>query len=177
MQTTQYIKLEQRLVLLAWLNHLFGYKNNRELLQDIREADEGFDAEGHSYVYRRLTSRGGSVRIPPDDIVRYDDNIRSHLRATTARRPAFKLKYFQHLALLYTEVFLDRYFNGRANMLQSLNDFLASHSAVRGVPEAGKFTETDLRKLAFWMATGSGKTLIMHLNYRQFLHYNNADAG
>ncbi len=27
--------------------------------------------------------------------------------------------------------------------------------------------------LAFWMATGSGKTLIMHLNYRQFLHYNN----
>ncbi|MDP9409321.1 MAG: DEAD/DEAH box helicase family protein, partial [Actinomycetota bacterium] len=26
-------------------------------------------------------------------------------------------------------------------------------------------------KLAFWMATGSGKTLLMHLNYRQFLHY------
>jgi len=23
------------------------------------------------------------------------------------------------------------------------------------------------------MATGSGKTLIMHINYRQFLHYNN----
>ena len=105
MQTTQYIKLEQRLVLLAWLNHLFGYKNNRELLQDIREADEGFDAEGHSYVYPRLTSRGGSVRIPTDDIIRYDDNIRAHLRATTSRRLAFKLKYFQHLALLYTEVF------------------------------------------------------------------------
>ena len=29
----------------------------------------------------------------------------------------------------------------------------------------------DLNKLAFWMATGSGKTLIMHLNYLQFLHY------
>ena len=174
MQSTQYIKLEQRLILLAWLNHLFGYKNNRELLQDIREADEGFDTEGHSYVYRRLTSRGGSVRIPPDDIGRYDDNIRAHLRATTARRPAFKLKYFQHLALLYTEVFLDRYFNDPANMLQSLNHFLTSHSTVRGVPEAGNFAETDLRKLAFWMATGSGKTLIMHLNYRQFLHYNNA---
>ena len=54
MQPTQYIKLEQRLILLAWLNNRFGYKNNRELLQDIRESGEGFDAEGRTHVYRRL---------------------------------------------------------------------------------------------------------------------------
>ena len=30
----------------------------------------------------------------------------------------------------------------------------------------------DLSKLAFWMATGSGKTRLLHLNYRQFNHYN-----
>ena len=34
------------------------------------------------------------------------------------------------------------------------------------------FTPTMLRKLAFMMATGSGKTLLLHINYRQFLHYN-----
>lgn len=28
----KYVKLEQRLVLLAWLNGLFGYKRNRDLL-------------------------------------------------------------------------------------------------------------------------------------------------
>ncbi len=28
----QYVKLENRLVLLAWLNSLFGYERNRELL-------------------------------------------------------------------------------------------------------------------------------------------------
>ncbi len=39
-------------------------------------------------------------------------------------------------------------------------------------PKDAKFSESDLKKLAFWMATGSGKTLIMHINYRQFLHYN-----
>ena len=33
------------------------------------------------------------------------------------------------------------------------------------------FTETDIEKLAFWMATGAGKTLIMHINYYQYLHY------
>ena len=37
----------------------------------------------------------------------------------------------------------------------------------------GEFTPDALRKIAFWMATGSGKTLIMHANYYQFLHYNN----
>ena len=173
MQSTQYIKLEQRLILLAWLNNQFGYKNNQELLQDIRESGEGFDAEGRTHVYRRLMSRGGRVRIPPGDLERYDDNLRVHLRAISARRPVFKLKYFQYLAALYTEIFLDGCFNNRANMLQSLNDFLVS-SRGSDVPSEERFVEVDLKKLAFWMATGSGKTLIMHLNYRQFLHYNNA---
>lgn len=42
----QYVKLEQRLVLLAWLNSLFGYKRNRDLVADMKEAGEGFDAAG-----------------------------------------------------------------------------------------------------------------------------------
>src|SRR6185312_16125708 len=29
----------------------------------------------------------------------------------------------------------------------------------------------DLRKLAFWNATGSGKTLLMHVNILQYQHY------
>ena len=40
----QFLKLEQRLLLLAWLNGLFGFENNRNLLADIKEAAEGFDA-------------------------------------------------------------------------------------------------------------------------------------
>lgn len=38
----EYVKLERRLVLLAWLNGLFGYGSNRELLADLRGANEGF---------------------------------------------------------------------------------------------------------------------------------------
>ena len=34
-----------------------------------------------------------------------------------------------------------------------------------------RFTVDDLEKLAFWMATGAGKTLIMHINYHQYFHY------
>ena len=173
MQHTQHITLDRQLTLLAWLNDLFGYNNNRELLQDISQADEGFDAEGRSHVCRRLLSRGRQVCIQPEQLAHYDSNVRTHLRAISQRRPEFRLKYFQYLAALYTEIFLDRYCNDRANLCADLNSFLARNYRPAGIPPEQYFTEPGLKKLAFWMATGSGKTLIMHLNYRQFLHYNN----
>ncbi|GFP28985.1 hypothetical protein HKBW3S33_02401, partial [Candidatus Hakubella thermalkaliphila] len=67
-------KPEQPLVLLAWLNENFGYDHNRDLLADIKEAAEGFDASGRSYVYHRLEARGSKVKIPLADLARYDDN-------------------------------------------------------------------------------------------------------
>lgn len=172
---SEYLKLEQRLVLLAWLHGLFGYESNRDLLADMKEAAEGFDALGRSYVYHRLEARGAKVKIPLTDLTRYDDNLREHLRAMNARRPEpITLRYFQYLAVLYTEVFLDWCFHRRGEMLRSLNSFVEKRSAAKpaGEPEDAKFSESDLKKLACWMATGSGKTLIMHINYRQFLHYN-----
>ncbi len=171
----EYVKLEERLLLLAWLNGLFGYRSNRDLLADMKEAAEGFDASGRSFIYHRLVARGDKVKIAPADLVRYDDNIREHLRAMNAQRTEpITLRYFQHLAALYAEIFLDWYFNRRAELLRSLNGFVAERNAKKlaGEPKDTDFSEVDLKKLAFWMATGSGKTLIMHLNYRQFLHYN-----
>ena len=78
------------------------------------------------------------------------------------------------MAALYTEVVLDRLFNHKAQLLADLNAFVAECNARRlpGEPKDDPFTEDDLTKLAYWMATGSGKTLILHLNYYQFLHYN-----
>ncbi|MBW1783152.1 MAG: DEAD/DEAH box helicase family protein [Deltaproteobacteria bacterium] len=172
---SEYVKLEQRLVLLAWLNGLFGYERNRDLLADMKEAGEGFDPVGRSYVYHRLIARGDRVKVTPADLARYDDNIRDHLETMNARRPEpITLRYFQHLSVLYTEIFLDAYFNRRGKFLQSLNSFVEKRNAAKttGEPKDAKFNEADLKKLAFWMATGSGKTLIMHINYRQFLDYN-----
>jgi hypothetical protein len=68
-----YVKLEQRLVLLAWLNEHFGYENNRDLLTDMKEASEGFDASGRSYIFHRLEARGDKVSIPLTDLSRYDE--------------------------------------------------------------------------------------------------------
>ena len=170
-----YAKLENRLVLLAWLNNLFGYTKNRDLLEDMKDAGEGFAADGHSFIYQRLASRGDRVLIPLDELAKYDDNVRAHLIAINTRRSVpITLRYFQYLGVLYADLFLDHYFNRQPYLLASLNEFVANRNASRapGEPRDDVFNESDLAKIAFWIATGGGKTLIMHLNYRQFLYYN-----
>jgi len=171
----QYVKLENRLVLLAWLNSLLGYHTNRDLLEDTKEVAEGFRADGHSHLYHHLIARGGKVQIAEPDLARYDENIYAHLQRINRNRPVpITLRYFQHLAALYAEIFLDRLFNQRAQLLADLNTFITERNAAKvpGEAQDTPFTKDDLTKLAYWMATGSGKTLIMHLNYWQFQHYN-----
>ena len=168
-------QLEHCLVLLSWLNEELGYENTPQLLDDIKQAAEGFTPDGRSYVCLRLISRGNRPKILPDDLARYDDNICEHLDAMNAgRAEPLTLRYFQYLAALYTEIFLDRYCNYQDELLGSLNELVNRHNLNRlpGDPDVEHFAQPDLKKLAFWMATGSGKTLVMHLNYRQFLHYN-----
>ena len=90
-------QLEKRLVLLAWLNLRFGYETNQDLLADVKHVAEGFNADDRSYVGIRLESRAG-VQVARGDLVRYDDNIRAHLRAMNAGRSSpITLRYFQHL--------------------------------------------------------------------------------
>ncbi len=171
MPSLRNIGLEHHLILLAWLNKQFGYEQNSDLLSDMKEAAEGFDAEGHSFIYHRLIGRGDVVKIPPVELARYDDNIRSHLLAMNAlRSEPIILRYFQHLAAWFTEFALDSCFNRPGQTVSALNRFVRARNAHTSNQIA--FSKADLRKLALWMATGSGKTLIMHINYRQFLHYN-----
>ena len=171
---SSYDRLERRLALLGWLHHLLGYGSTAELLRSMGEIKDGFASDGHSYVYHELLLRGDRVKISPEDLARYDTHIHTHLdRINAGRSEPFTLKYFQYLAALYTEVFLD--YNRRDKLLPSLNGWVVRHNGKHppGSHLFEMFAETDLRKLAFWMATGSGKTLIMHINYLQFLRYNN----
>lgn len=160
--TQSYEKLEQRLTLLEWLNNLFGYPKNRLMLEDMGNLREGFDASGRSYLCQHLKFRAEGRLVLGDELDRYDDHIYKHLAAMNEGRiRPITLRYFQYLAVLYTEILLDWLHNRPGDLLYELN------SVRPGI----RFARDDLRKLAFWMATGSGKTLIMHINYRQFMHY------
>ena len=104
----------------------------------------------------------------------YDTNIKRHLAAINNKRTQpIVLRYFQYLALLYAEIFLDWKFNRPGEFLHQLNVFVQTRNDARAPGDAmhACFEAEDLEKLAFWMATGAGKTLIMHINYHQYLHY------
>jgi hypothetical protein len=171
----EYFRLENRLVLVAWLNSLFGYEHNRDMLKDLADVGEGVDSTGRSHIISRLLSRGEKCGLPESELVRYDQNIRAHLAAMNrGRLEKISLRYFQFIATLYAEIYLDRLTSHPKRLLAQLNRFVADRNAKRVAEETPdpKFASDDLQKLAFWMATGSGKTLLLHLNYRQFLHYN-----
>ena len=109
-----------------------------------------------------------------EDLQRYDSNIREHLAAMNhGRSEPITLRYFQYLAALYTEICLDWRFKRPEGLLRSLNEFVSQHNAACAPDRRWEqFASEDLTKLAFWMATGSGKTLLLHMHYRQFMRYN-----
>ena len=160
---------------MAWLHHLLGYQTTGELLKDNKPINEGFREDGRSHICAHLESRFAQMQgLTVQDLQRYDDNIRKHLAAMNdGRAEPITLRYFQYLAALYTEIFLDWYFNPHRGLLGSLNGFVLRHNANSAPDQRwDQFTSEDLSKLAFWMATGGGKTLLLHLHYRQFMHYN-----
>lgn len=163
------ISLGDRLVLFHYFNHLFGAKTFQELQQALRGIPPGYDAEGRSHFFNALKGR---TPISEDRLAKYDANLRVDVDAINRKRPnPVQLKYFQYLAALYTEIFLDRRANDEERLLNDLNQFVLSldNLAPGSRPHFGR---DDLKKVAYWMATGSGKTLLLHLNYRQFLRYH-----
>ena len=168
--------LDNHLTLHGWLNSHFQYKTTRDLLNDTKNVPEGFNANGHSPICECLLSRAAPESPITAALPTYDANIKRHLSAINNRRThPIVLRYFQYLALLYTEIFLDWKFNRPGELLHQLNAFVQCRNDARAPSDARdtNFTDDDLEKLAFWMATGAGKTLIMHINYHQFLHYCN----
>lgn len=138
-----------------------------------KDADHGRRADGQSHWYGILEGRASKLAAGPltpaldlDALRRYDLNILAHEARLAQRRGGFRLKFFQYLALLYAEVFLDRLTSDAGQLLLDLEAFRKARFAHQT-----PLTPKDLLKLAFWMATGAGKTLLLHLNVLQFQHY------
>ena len=173
------LRLEQRLTLFGWMLSLFGAKDLADIAVGLTGPElEEFDAEGVSGFYYVLRTRlkPGSG-LTPDRLLSYDENIGRHWQAITRKREAATLKYFQYLALLFTEIYLDRFFTDRDALCQTLNTHATVFNGnVEAADSVGIYTPEGLNKLALWSATGSGKTLLMHVNLRQYRHYAQAHA-
>lgn len=164
-------RLDESLVLCDFLyTQVLGipFSTLQMLLRDCKPTP----GSGVSAYADTLRTRGG-LRLPEAQLLQYDANISAALGRINARRDVpLELKYYQYLAALNTEILLDRISRDRATLLAELNNFVASANIMRRTGQQyPRFADADLNKLAFWMATGSGKTLLMHLHYHQYLHY------
>lgn len=169
-------KLQNALVLFHYVLHYFGCNDLKALSDGLKDpALESVDENGVSLFYTALHDR---LFLHDDakakEVLEYDHHIVQFTKEINEHRhEPIRWKYYQYLTLLFTEVYLDRYFRDKKVFVADLNHFLHSDFNQRvgvweGVPD---FTEDSLNKLAFWQATGSGKTLEMHVHIKQFLYY------
>ena len=173
----------RKLVLNQWVLSLFDVQHFEELAKDLRdETLEGLDENNIHHFYHVLTAHHFNLtQLPADLLLEYDQNIVRHTQRLNERRitcgeEPIVWKYFQYLTLLFSEIYLDRYFRDSKALLAELNTQVAAYNADK--PEADQIASFDeaaeawpqLNKLAFWMATGSGKTLLMHANILQYQH-------
>lgn len=172
-----------KLVLNQWILALFNVKRLEELAAHLRdEALEGMDENNVHHFHHALTAQFFNLtQLSTDLLLVYDQNIVRHTLRLNERRitrgeEPIVWKYFQYLSLLFTEIYLDRYFTDAKALLAALNAQVAVYNADK--PEPDQVAPFDmaaeawsqLNKLAFWMATGSGKTLLMHVNILQYQH-------
>jgi hypothetical protein len=173
-----------KLVLNQWLLGLFGVSKLEELAEHLRpEGLEGLDENKIHHYHHALTSQLFNLtKLSNELLLEYDQNIVRHTQRLNERRlrhgeEVIVWKYFQYLALLFTEIYLDWYFSKPDALRRSLNAQVEKCNA--NMPEADKLSPLDetaeaweqLNKLSFWMATGSGKTLLMHANILQYRFY------
>lgn len=177
------LSFNRKLVLNQWLLSLFNVERFEDLAEHLRsEALEGLDENNIHHFHHALTAQLFNLtQLPTELLLEYDQNIVTHTQRLNERRithgeEPIVWKYFQYLTLLFTEIYLDRYFRDPMALLKELNAQLALYNTDK--PEADQiapFDETaeawsQINKLAYWMATGSGKTLLMHANILQYQH-------
>ena len=171
------IGFESHLVLFRYFLGEIGVAELQTLGAKLNSVEfEGVDSSGntHFFHYIAQVAKMKGCSILQDQLREYDERICRYVRKVGNNRGGIYLKYFQYVALLFTEMYLDRYFGDRDAFCKSLNDFIQSESnRTLGALSIEPYTEKTMNKLAYMCATGSGKTLIMHINILQYLFYMN----
>ena len=174
-RTAPQASFDDQLVLFRYFLHELKVDSISALSEKLNGSEyEGVNESGNTYFYtyiaRICQMRGAAVT--PEKLRLYDENICRHTRQIGEKRGGLQWKYFQYVALLFTEMYLDRYFSDADTFCTDLNAWLRQvKDQSLGLIDFQPYTTDKLNKLAFMCATGSGKTLIMHMNILQFLHY------
>ncbi|QEN03301.1 restriction endonuclease subunit R [Thiospirochaeta perfilievii] len=180
-------KFRDKLILNQWLLTQFGINPLSEdktrpfhkLATSLKGSKmEGLDHDNLHHFFHVLTESElffDEVNpITRAQLLVYEENIVRHTMAINERRNRkIVWKYYQWLSLLFVEIYLDKYFGDRDFLLKSLNTYVDQfNSKWLDYSNISYFTYDDLNKLSLQNATGSGKTLLMHVNVLQYRHFS-----
>jgi hypothetical protein len=171
------VDIGRRLILQQWVLAKLGMRDFADVR--ARMYEESTDGALDEYLgVLEDSAQNSSSSLDTVDAHRlhgYHGNVRSHWATITARRgdgTSLQLKYFQYVALIATEIYLDAFFGDKGRLQGELNALVDAYNRdnLEG-DELTQYVDADLHKLAYWQATGSGKTLIMHVNILQYRYY------
>lgn len=163
------MQLEKQLVLFRYILLQLGYEAFEDLRDEFNNKESGTSSTGYTFFASALMANSEKL-IEDRAIQQYDEAIQGYEQKLRENRaePFLTFKYYQWFSLLFTEYFFDVYSNNSTVLINSLNQYAQDS---RDFKDIEAYTEKDLKKLAYWMATGSGKTLLMHCNYWQITKY------
>ena len=165
--------LQERLTLVAWFARELGYADGNAMLDHAKEADGNWEGNCHS-VLKEIERTGNAIDPATwQTLLMLDGEICADWAAINAKRQTpLQPKYFQYLACLASAYFLRRLAEDPKRQEKLLAELREVGGDIRHLESfAGA---KPINKLAFWMATGAGKTLLLHIHYRQFLRHKSA---
>jgi len=173
------------LILNKWILSKFYGQTFDSIKERLNHSSyEGVEKDGNTEYFYQLTHflfDPNSIKV--SQLEEYDCRILDYWKKITDKRnklenDILKMKYFQYISLLFTEIYLDWYFNRTEELLKELNLLLADFNQKRYEKDQfQEYEKNDLNKISFWSATGSGKTLLLHINIKQYLHYYHKKFG
>ncbi len=155
------MQLSKQLVLFRFILRQFGYETFEDLRDEFNRKEAGVSSTGYTLFAGSLMANTNKL-VDDRLIQQYDEAIQGYEKRLRENRaePLLSFKYFQWFALLFSEFFFEAYSQNQTHLINALNEFLRDHKDLK---EIEPYIDSDLKKLAYWMATGSGKTLREHL--------------
>ena len=161
---------ESRTVLQHFLCREFGYPDTPTMLRQLDGVDPNICGYRDSdYAAALYLGAKDSPVVTPDQMVEYDQRLSKHNKSM--ERPMADYRPWTpplYLALLFTERYLDRYFNDHWELLDDLNRAKDRNPSARSLPE---YTRDDLQALAVHSNADSGESRLAHFHVLQYQHW------
>ena len=129
-----------KIVLNKYLLSLFGIdaigskiisKDGLEVFKELKfSSSEGYTEEGNTKFLEQIKSHLYLTDLVTETMLQqYDENIvRYTHEISDGRDELIVWKYFQYLSLLFTEIYLDKFFSNKLQLQNELNQFVKHYN-------------------------------------------------